>query len=125
MVVYYVHMEHDSYDESAVSVTKSGRSRCNKDNARFIDFSVLCRTKHDALRCIDFHLSEFFKRNPDFIHYSQCYDVNDWSVTLKRAKVDSRDINFRYILMDGMREPLKVGDIVRDNVLRLHNIFGI
>lgn len=124
MVVYYVHMTHDSFNEDSVSITRSNRSRANKDRAVLIDFMVLCRNKHDAIRCIDFHLSQFFRKNPDFIHWSQAYDINDWSVTLQRVKVDSRNINFRYIMMDGMREPLMVGDIVRDNVLRLSRIFN-
>lgn len=123
MVVYYVHMVHDSFNDSPCTVTKSNRSRANIDCAVNIDFMVLCRNKHDALRCIDFHLCDFFRKNPDFPHWSTAYDINDWSVTLQRVKVDSRNISFRYIMMDGMREPLKVGDIVRDNIGRLHNIF--
>lgn len=123
MVIYHVILTHDAFSESSTSVSKSSRSRVNKDRSHTIPFSVLCRNRVDALRCIEFHLSRFFRKNNDFIHYSDEYDINDWSVTLSRVKVDSRNINFTYIMMDGMSEPLMVGDMVHDNLLRLGQIF--
>lgn len=86
------------------------------------DFScgctVICRNSHDALRCLDFHFRyEFSKVN------KHDYTFDDGTTFLSRMKIDSRNFNAMYLLLDGMKEPMYLTD-PGSNVLRAKKIFG-
>lgn len=81
-------------------------------------FTVICRSSADAVRCLQwYHESVFF---------DQCnrkYTINDGIISLARTKIDSRGFTANYLLMDGMKEPLILSDVLRSNILRLNKIF--
>ena len=120
LVLYSVLCVHDSFNESSDSFTHSSKSRAKSDSLETFGFTVLCRSKSDALRAWQYHFQKALSRSR--ARHSD-YDINDYSVTLKRCKIDSRGFNPNYFIADGMREPMLLGDVVRDNVNRLHVIF--
>lgn len=81
----------------------------------FLNFSVLARNLHDAMSCLYYvHLHE--------IPYEFGLSVEDGKVSITRSKVDSRNFNVNYLLMDGMRQPLYMNDL-KSNFNRLNSIF--
>lgn len=121
LVLYSVTCKHDSLYESNDSFTHSSKSRAKSDKLDLFGFTVLCRSKADALRAWQFHFNRALTKSR--AKFSD-YDINDYSVTLQRCKIDSRGFNPNYFIADGMREPLLLGDLVRDNVNRIHVIFA-
>lgn len=103
-----------------MTFTHSSKSRAKSDHLDTFGFSVLCRSKSDALRAWQFHFAKALQNTRS---KRTDYDINDYSVTLKRCKIDSRGFTPNYFIADGMREPLLLGDLVRDNAARLHKIF--
>lgn len=86
-----------------------------KKNELIFGFTALCRTKFDALACLDYH----FHRK--FVHRdSVCLDDGD--ILLKRSVIDSRHFDVNYLMMDGISEPLELSNL-KSNVTRLNQIF--
>ena len=92
-----------------------GKGRVAK-NEHILGFSVICRNAKDAISCLDYHFNHSFK-NPNGL------TVDDGEVVLKRSKIDSRNFQANYMLMDGIREPILL-DNLKSNCVRSHLIFG-
>lgn len=108
MVVYFVSWEVDK------DLIK-GTGKVPKDSY-ITFFSVLCRNSRDAVKCLEYHFANEFLNPKD-------YSLEDGTTTLKRRKIDSRGFDCKYLLMDGMKEPLILSDVLRANVLRINKIF--
>lgn len=96
MLVYQVSW---SVDEN----NSKGKGRVPKSGSYF-SFTVLCRNSKDAMSCLDWYFSHEFN-NP------QGLDVSDGLVKLSRVTLDSRGFNVRYLLMDGIKRPVKMDDL--------------
>lgn len=109
MVVYTVMWSADR------ELTK-GKGRVKNDNSLFC-ISVLCRNSHDALTAFNYL---FYQKHGENL------SAADGQITLRRSVLDSRGFNAMYILMDGMREPLSLGDF-KDSLtryaMRFHGTF--
>lgn len=109
MVVYDVSWFHKS-------ALAKGKGRV-KSSEMLFGFTVLCRSAHDALSCVPYHFYNKFKHR-DHV----CLD--DGEIILKRSIVDSRNFTINYLMMDNIREPIELSNL-KDNCLRVHQIFGI
>lgn len=80
-------------------------------------FTVLCRNSHDALACLDYHFKHYYDS-------SDIFDIEDGEVKLSRCKVDSRNFNANYLLMDGIKEPVELSD-VKSSIIRLCSRYAL
>ena len=64
--------------------------------------SVLCRNMKDAIQCFEYVFSK---------DYQGKLSICDGETTVTRKKIDSRNIEFQYIFMDGIKQPLKATDL--------------
>lgn len=81
------------------ALTKGKGRITNKD--WFFGFTVLCRNSKDASACLEY----LFELN-----YKGKFSLCDGVVTLTRQKIDSRNFDVQYLLMDGMKKPLYLSD---------------
>lgn len=96
MLVYFVEWRADS------DLCK-GKGRITQSEWSFC-FSVLCRTSHDASSCLEY----LFAAN-----YNGKFALCDGSISIRRKKIDSRNFDVQYLLMDGMNKPLYLSDCKR------------
>lgn len=89
MLVYSVHWVADS------ELTK-GKGRITLKDHDFY-FTVLCRCSRDATACLEFLFP---------LKYQGKFSLCDGVVTIKRYKLDNRNFEIQYMLMDGMKKPL-------------------
>ena len=89
-----------------------GKGRCTD---LVTGFTVLCRNSHDALNCLDYHFHHHYKS-------SNVFDIEDGEVKLSRCKIDSRNFNANYLMMDGIKEPIELSDL-KSSLLRLSRFF--
>ena len=94
MKLYSVVWMHDS------DLSK-GKGRCKE---LVTGYTVLCNTKSEALRCLNWHWDNHYKDSANF-------DPDDGNITITRCKIDSRDFHANYLLMDRMTEPIELGSI--------------
>lgn len=80
-----------------------------------ICLQVICRNAKDALCCLDYHFFHSFNNKHDLT-------VDDGEVILKRSKIDSRNFNANYMMMDGISEPILLHDL-KSNCNRAGKIF--
>lgn len=110
MVIYLVHWELDK------SLSKGKGKTCCKEQS--ITFSVLCRNIADASRCLAWYFeNEFICQNKHEL------TLEDGVIRMNRMTVDSRNFTCRYLMMDGIREPLIMSDLFNSNITRLNRIF--
>lgn len=109
MLVYNV-----TYTIPQENVTGRGRVKSSDYGS---GFTVLCRSSVDAARCFHWHFYNVYKKS----HIND-FEASDCEVIYRRSKVDSRNFDFNYLLMDKMKSPLVMTDVSR-NVLRLNEIF--
>lgn len=95
---------------------KRGKGRIKKSDDYHIRFSVLCRTSSDALRCLAWHFRHHYVNSIDLT-------LDDGVIQLKRQIVDSRSFSAKYLMMDGIKEPIILSDVLNDNILRVNHIF--
>lgn len=98
------------------SVLAKGKGRVKKDEI-VINFTVICGSSNDAIKCLEFVFREQYRNNNGL-------SLSDGVITLKRSKVDSRGFYPNYMLMDGIREPIYLHNL-KSNALRAQKIFGI
>lgn len=110
MVIY-------SVEWSCTPEQTKGMGRIPKEESSFA-FSVICRNSKDAYRCLDYHFN-FVHRNI----LKRSITLDDGVIKMTRRKVDSRNFNALYLMLEGMREPVYLPDPA-SNVLRSHRIFG-
>lgn len=108
MLLYSVSWTYDK------NLTK-GKGRVSTSE-HFFSFSVICRNSSDAVKCLNYHFNFVFRP-------SSGITIDDGSITLKRSIVDSRGFTAKYMMMDGLREPLELSDL-KSNFVRLNKIFG-
>lgn len=82
-----------------------------------LGFSVICRNAKDAICCLEFHFNNSFSNVNNLT-------IDDGEVILKRSKIDSRNFNANYLMMDGIGEPI-VLDNLKSNCLRVSKIFKL
>lgn len=110
MVIYFVSWEIDK------SLSKGKGKTASKEES--IKFSVLCRNIADASRCLAWYFEhEFSPQNKHEL------TLEDGVIRMYRMTVDSRNFTCRYLMMDGIKEPLIMSDIFNCNVSRLNKIF--
>ena len=78
-----------------------GKGRCKE---LVTGYTVLCNSKSEALRCLNWHWSKHYKE-------SAAFDPDDGKLTIQRCKIDSRDFHANYLLLDKMPEPIELGSI--------------
>lgn len=96
MLVYYVSWVLDKE-------LSKGKGRSTSKEFMY-SFSVLCRSSHDAIKCLEW-LFEFDYKSPH--GFSLC----DGVVTLTRLKIDSRNFSFRWLYMDDIKRPILMSDL--------------
>lgn len=66
--------------------------------------SVICRNSKDALAAFAWHFERQYNSNSGV-------SLDDGSITLQRSVVDSRNFTAKYLFMDGIKNPLALGDL--------------
>ena len=107
MQVYNCFWELDS------SLAKDGRV---KKDEKFFSFSILSDKRLRVVRAFEILFIRKFLGN---------IDPDDGKLIITRSKVDSRNLCFNYMMLDGMDEPLFLPSIRDPKRNNLHNIFGI
>lgn len=108
MILYSIHWERDP-DFPRKDLTKD-----QKDSNHFI-ISCLCRSISDAVRCAEWYFGKRYG-------YSGQLRITDGILRCTRCKIDSRNFNVQYLLLDGMREPFDCVD-AKSNFSRIHKMF--
>lgn len=80
-------------------------------------FTVLCRSKADALKALEYHFNNYYKNPLDLT-------VDDGILTVIRCTIDSRGFNPNYLICDNMKEPIELGNVDR-SLLRLSRYYMI
>ena len=78
-------------------------------------FTVLCRSSQDALKCLEYHFRNHFINSDSF-------SLDDGDITLSRSKIDSRNFNATYMMMDDIQEPIELSDL-KSSLLRLSKYY--
>lgn len=107
MQVYHVIWELDP------SLASDGRVK--KDEKTFI-FSILTDSRVKVVRAFEtlFHRTHLGRIDP-----------SDGKLLIVRSKVDSRNLCFNYMMIEGMDEPLYLPSIRDPKRNNFYNIFGI
>ena len=77
-----------------------GRTKCEH-----LIFSVLCRKSSDALTCLECIF--------DSKYLNSGVHLSDGVTTMRRVKLDSRNFNVDYLMMDGIKNPICLHDVKR------------
>lgn len=108
MVIYSVRWVLDTTLAKGKGRAKSGEF--------YTAFSVLCRSNKDAIRCLHYHFAKTYPS--DAFKFS----LDDGEVTLKRSIVDSRHFDFRYLMLEEMKEPIDMFNVSK-SLLRLTKLY--
>ena len=108
MVLYSIHWERDP-DFPRKELTTE-QKECS-----YFMISCLCRSISDAVRCAEWY---FGKK----LGYRGSLRITDGSLKCRRSKIDSRNFDACYLMLDGMKEPFDCID-AKSNYLRLNKMF--
>lgn len=97
MVVYNVRWQR----RDDVSSNVKGRRKVS-DNS--YQFTVLCKSLKDAVKCLEYLFYMDFQSNTGI-------NIGDGETTFTRVSLDSREFHVKYLLMDDMHKPLNLFQI--------------